>query len=286
MAIKTGNLCPDYGQGTDLEQYALKDVNLEIGDGQFIGLIGHTGSGKSTLIQHFNGLLKATSGDLLYNGESIYAPGYDMKQLRSRVGLVFQYPEYQLFEVDVFSDGCFGPKNLGLDKEEIEARAKEALTLVGLDESFYEQSPFELSGGQKRRVAIAGVLAMKPEVLILDEPTAGLDPKGRDEILDKISQLHKEKGMTIILVSHSMEDMARYAGRLIVMNHGEKIFDDVPKEVFKHYKELEKMGLAAPQITYVVHELREHGVEIADALTTVAEARDEILEALKKQQRH
>ena len=191
-----------------------------------------------------------------------------------------------MFEVDVFSDVCFGPKNLGLDKEEIEARAKEALTLVGLDESFYEQSPFELSGGQKRRVAIAGVLAMKPEVLILDEPTAGLDPKGRDEILDKISQLHKEKGMTIILVSHSMEDMARYAGRLIVMNHGEKIFDDVPKEVFKHYKELEKMGLAAPQITYVVHELREHGVEIADDLTTVAEARDAILEALKKQQRH
>ena len=209
-----------------------------------------------------------------------------MKKLRSKVGLVFQYPEYQLFEVDVFSDVCFGPKNLGLDKEEIEARAKEALTLVGLDESFYEQSPFELSGGQKRRVAIAGVLAMKPEVLILDEPTAGLDPKGRDEILDKISQLHKEKGMTIILVSHSMEDMARYAGRLIVMNHGEKIFDDVPKEVFKHYKELEKMGLAAPQITYVVHELREHGVEIADDLTTVAEARDAILEALKKQQRH
>lgn len=286
MSIKVEHLNYIYGEGTAFSQYALKDVNFTIEDGEFVGLIGHTGSGKSTLIQHLNGLLRASSGAVYYNGENIYSDGYDMKKLRSKVGLVFQYPEYQLFEVDVFSDVCFGPKNLGLDKEEIEARAKEALTLVGLDESFYEQSPFELSGGQKRRVAIAGVLAMKPEVLILDEPTAGLDPKGRDEILDKISQLHNEKGMTIILVSHSMEDMARYAGRLIVMNHGEKIFDDVPKEVFKHYKELEKMGLAAPQITYVVHELREHGVEIADDLTTVAEARDAILEALKKQQRH
>lgn len=286
MSIKVEHLNYIYGEGTAFSQYALKDVNFTIEDGEFVGLIGHTGSGKSTLIQHLNGLLRASSGAVYYNGENIYSDGYDMKKLRSKVGLVFQYPEYQLFEVDVFSDVCFGPKNLGLDKEEIEARAKEALTLVGLDESFYEQSPFELSGGQKRRVAIAGVLAMKPEVLILDEPTAGLDPKGRDEILDKISQLHKEKGMTIILVSHSMEDMARYAGRLIVMNHGEKIFDDVPKEVFKHYKKLEKMGLAAPQITYVVHELREHGVEIADDLTTVAEARDAILEALKKQQRH
>ena len=286
MSIKVEHLNYIYGEGTAFSQYALKDVNFTIEDGEFVGLIGHTGSGKSTLIQHLNGLLRASSGAVYYNGENIYSDGYDMKKLRSKVGLVFQYPEYQLFEVDVFSDVCFGPKNLGLDKEEIEARAKEALTLVGLDESFYEQSPFELSGGQKRGVAIAGVLAMKPEVLILDEPTAGLDPKGRDEILDKISQLHKEKGMTIILVSHSMEDMARYAGRLIVMNHGEKIFDDVPKEVFKHYKELEKMGLAAPQITYVVHELREHGVEIADDLTTVAEARDAILEALKKQQRH
>ena len=286
MSIKVEHLNYIYGEGTAFSQYALKDVNFTIEDGEFVGLIGHTGSGKSTLIQHLNGLLRASSGAVYYNGENIYSDGYDMKKLRSKVGLVFQYPEYQLFEVDVFSDVCFGPKNLGLDKEEIEARAKEALTLVGLDESFYEQSPFELSGGQKRRVAIAGVLAMKPEVLILDEPTAGLDPKGRDEILDKISQLHKEKGMTIILVSHSMEDIARYAGRLIVMNHGETIFDDVPKEVFKHYKELEKMGLAAPQITYVVHELREHGVEIADDLTTVAEARDAILEALKKQQRH
>ena len=282
MSIKVEHLNHIYGEGTAFSQYALKDVNFTIEDGEFVGLIGHTGSGKSTLIQHLNGLLRASSGAVYYNGENIYADGYDMKKLRSKVGLVFQYPEYQLFEVDVFSDVCFGPKNLGLEKEEVEARAREALSLVGLDESFYAQSPFELSGGQKQRVAIAGVLAMEPEVLILDEPTAGLDPRGRDEILDKISQLHREKGMTIILVSHSMEDMARYAGRLIVMNHGEKVFDDAPKEVFKHYKELEKMGLAAPQITYVVHELREHGAEIADDLTTVAEARDAILAALRK----
>lgn len=284
MAIRVEHLNHIYGQGTAFEQYALKDVNFTIEDGQFVGLIGHTGSGKSTLIQHLNGLLCASSGAIYYNDENIYSEGYDMKALRSKVGLVFQYPEHQLFEVDVFSDVCFGPKNLGLPKEEIEARAKEALTQVGLDESFYTQSPFELSGGQKRRVAIAGVLAMHPEVLILDEPTAGLDPKGRDEILDEISALHKEKHMTIILVSHSMEDMARYADRLLVMNHGEKVFDDVPKNVFKHYKELEKMGLAAPQITYVVHELREHGVEIADDLTTVEEARDAILKALNRKQ--
>ncbi|MDO5349024.1 MAG: energy-coupling factor transporter ATPase [Lachnospiraceae bacterium] len=284
MAIRVEHLNHIYGQGTAFEQYALKDVNFTIEDGQFVGLIGHTGSGKSTLIQHLNGLLRASSGAIYYNNENIYSDGYDMKALRSKVGLVFQYPEHQLFEVDVFSDVCFGPKNLGLPKEEVEARAKEALTQVGLDESFYTQSPFELSGGQKRRVAIAGVLAMHPEVLILDEPTAGLDPKGRDEILDEISALHKEKHMTIILVSHSMEDMARYADRLLVMNHGEKVFDDVPKNVFKHYKELEKMGLAAPQITYVVHELREHGVKIADDLTTVEEARDAILKALNRKQ--
>ena len=278
MSIKTVNLCHVYGQGTALEQYALKDVNLEIGDGQFIGLIGHTGSGKSTLIQHFNGLLKATSGDLLYNGESIYAPGYDMKQLRSRVGLVFQYPEYQLFEVDVFSDVCFGPRNQGLPEEEVKERAREALALVGMDESFYEQSPFELSGGQKRRVAIAGVLAMHPEVLILDEPTAGLDPRGRDEILGQIEKLHRERGMTIILVSHSMEDVARYADRLIVMNHGEKIFDDTPRNVFRHYRELEAIGLAAPQVTYIVQALRREGIPIDDSLITVEEARDAILQ--------
>ena len=266
--IKVEHLNHIYGQGTAFEQYALKDVNFTIEDGEFIGLIGHTGSGKSTLIQHLNGLLKASSGAIYYNGENIDQEGFDKKALRSRVGLVFQYPEHQLFEIDVFTDVCFGPKNLGLSREEVEARAREALHQVGMDESFYKQSPFELSGGQKRRVAIAGVLAMKPEVLILDEPTAGLDPKGRDEILDEISLLHQKKKMTIILVSHSMEDMARYASRLLVMNHGKLAFDGTPREVFLHYRELEKMGLAAPQITYIVHELRENGVDLDAGLTT------------------
>ena len=282
MAIEIKNLNYIYGQDTVFEQYALKNVNLSIADGEFIGLIGHTGSGKSTLTQHLNGLLKASSGDILYNGESIYKEGYSMKALRSKVGLVFQYPEHQLFEVDVLSDVCFGPKNQGLSQEEIEKRAKEALSLVGLDESFYEQSPFELSGGQKRRVAIAGVLAMKPEVLILDEPTAGLDPKGRDDILGLIADLHKKQGMTIILVSHSMEDVAKYVSRLVVMNHGEKTYDGAPKEVFRHYKELEAMGLAAPQITYVVQALRQRGIPVSEDVTTVDEARDEILKLWKK----
>lgn len=282
MGIKVVHLNHIYGKDTAFSQYALKDVNLEIEDGQFIGLIGHTGSGKSTLIQHLNGLLKADSGEIYFNGENIYQDGYNMKQLRGKVGLVFQYPEHQLFEIDVFSDVCFGPKNQGLSQEEAEARAREALDIVGLDESFYKQSPFELSGGQKRRVAIAGVLAMKPEVLILDEPTAGLDPKGRDEILDRIAELHKKKHMTIILVSHSMEDMARYADRIIVMNQGEKAFDGSPREVFSHYKELEKMGLAAPQITYIVHALKEAGIPIRDDLITVEEARTAILALLGK----
>ena len=282
MAIEIKNLNHIYGQDTVFEQYALKDVNLTISDGEFIGLIGHTGSGKSTLTQHLNGLLKASSGDILYNGESIYKEGYSMKTLRSKVGLVFQYPEHQLFEVDVFSDVCFGPKNLGLTQEEVQKRAKEALDLVGLAESVYKQSPFELSGGQKRRVAIAGVLAMKPEVLILDVPTAGLDPKGRDDILGLIAELHEKQGMTIILVSHSMEDVAKYVSRLVVMNHGEKVFDGTPKEVFRHYKELENIGLAAPQITYVVHALRERGIPVSEDVTTVEEARDEILKLWKK----
>lgn len=281
MGIRAEHINYIYGQGTAFEQYALKDISFTIEDGQFIGLIGHTGSGKSTLIQHLNGLIKATDGAIYINGENIYQDGYDMKALRSKVGLVFQYPEHQLFEVDVFSDVCFGPKNQKLAKEEVEERAREALRLVGLNEKYWEQSPFELSGGQKRRVAIAGVLAMHPEVLILDEPTAGLDPRGRDEILEQISALHREKGMTIILVSHSMEDIARYADRILVMNQGEKIFDAPPKEVFAHYKELEQIGLAAPQITYIVHELKEHGIPIAEDITTVAEAKTAILQCLK-----
>jgi len=280
MGIRAEHINYIYGQGTAFEQHALKDISFTIEDGQFVGLIGHTGSGKSTLIQHLNGLIKATDGAIYFNDENIYQDGYDMKALRSKVGLVFQYPEHQLFEVDVFSDVCFGPKNQKLAKEEVAERAREALQLVGLEERYWEQSPFELSGGQKRRVAIAGVLAMHPEVLILDEPTAGLDPHGRDEILEQISVLHREKRMTIILVSHSMEDIARYADRIIVMNQGGKIFDAPPKEVFAHYKELEQMGLAAPQITYIVHELKEHGIPIADDITTVAEARSAILQLL------
>ena len=283
MSIKVEHLTYIYSPGTAFEQYALKDVNFEIPDGQFVGLIGHTGSGKSTLIQHLNGLIRQTEGTITYNGTDIYSEGYSLKELRSKVGLVFQYPEHQLFEVDVFSDVCFGPKNQGLSKEEVQERASEALQLVGLEEKFWEQSPFELSGGQKRRVAIAGVLAMKPEVLILDEPTAGLDPRGRDEILDQISELHREKHMTIILVSHSMEDIARYADRIMVMNHGEKAFDGTPKEVFEHYKELEAMGLAAPQVTYIVHGLKEHGVPIEDDITTVEEAARAILKLFGKQ---
>ena len=277
MSIKAVDLNFVYSGGTAFEQHALFDVNFEIENGEFVGIIGHTGSGKSTLIQHLNGLIRASSGALYYNGENIYDEGYDMKTLRTRVGLVFQYPEHQLFEVDVLTDVCFGPKNQGLSQAEAEERAKKALALVGLDESYYKQSPFELSGGQKRRVAIAGVLAMEPEVLILDEPTAGLDPRGRDEILDQIALLHKERGMTIILVSHSMEDVARYADRLIVMNHGQKVFDGTPREVFRHYKELETMGLAAPQITYLVHDLKNLGFQIDSDITTVKEARKAIL---------
>ncbi len=282
MAIKVEGLNYIYGQGTAFEQHALKDVSFEIPDNQFVGLIGHTGSGKSTLIQHLNGLIRPSSGTIWFNGTDIYSEGYSLKQLRSKVGLVFQYPEHQLFEIDVFSDVCYGPRNLGLNEEEIKERAREALNLVGLKEKYWEQSPFELSGGQKRRVAIAGVLAMRPEVLILDEPTAGLDPRGRDEILDQIKELHSKQGMTIILVSHSMEDIARYADRLMVMNHGEKAFDGTPKEVFEHYKELEAMGLAAPQVTYISHALKEQGIPIEGDITTVEGARDAILRLLGK----
>ena len=282
MAIEIKHLNHIYGQGTIFEQYALKDVNLTIHDGEFIGLIGHTGSGKSTLTQHLNGLLKATSGDILYNGESIYKEGYSMKELRSHVGLVFQYPEHQLFEVDVFSDVCFGPMNQGLSREEAEVEAKKALQHVGFKEENYSKSPFELSGGQKKRVAIAGVLAMNPKILILDEPTAGLDPKGRDDILDQIAELHKVRGITIILVSHSMEDIAKYAERLIVVNDGEIAYDDAPKAVFAHYRELEAMGLAAPQITYIMHALKEKGLDVDVTATTVEEAKENILAVLKK----
>ncbi len=283
MAIKTENLNYIYSQGTAYEKHALKDINLEIPDGQFIGIIGHTGSGKSTLTQHLNGLLKATSGRILVDGKNIYEDGYDMKSLRSQVGLVFQYPEHQLFEVNVITDVQFGPKNLGLSLEETQERAVKALTQVGLDSSFYEKSPFELSGGEKRRAAIAGIIAMHPKVLILDEPTAGLDPKGRDEILDLVASLHEEEKITVILVSHSMEDVANYVERIIVMNKGEIMYDDVPAKVFAHYRELEQVGLAAPQVTYIMQALREDGWDVDDAdVTTIGQARDEILKALGK----
>ena len=280
MSIALEHVNYVYSPGTAYEKQALKDVSLEIPQGQFVGIIGHTGSGKSTLIQHLNGLTRATSGRILYEGRNIYEEGYDMRWLRSQVGLVFQYPEHQLFEVDVLSDVCFGPKNQGLSQEECEERAKEALELVGFPDKYYKQSPFELSGGQKRRVAIAGVLAMRPKVLVLDEPTAGLDPKGRDEILDQVERLHKETGMTVILVSHSMEDVARYVERIIVMNRGEKMLDGTPREVFRHYKELEKVGLAAPQVTYVMHDLKERGFDLSPDATTIEEAADEIMRSL------
>lgn len=284
MSIKVKNVNYIYAEGTAYEIHALKDVNLEIPDGQFVGLIGHTGSGKSTLVQHLNGLIKATGGRIYYDGRDIYGENFSMKELRSRVGLVFQYPEHQLFEVDVLSDVCFGPKNLGYTQEEAEKKAREALRMVGLGEEYEKQSPFELSGGQKRRVAIAGVLAMEPQVLILDEPTAGLDPRGRDEILDQIAVLQKERGITVILVSHSMEDVARYVDRIIVMNHGEVRFDGTPREVFRHYKELEEIGLAAPQMTYLMQELREKGADVDADATTIEEAADAIVHWLKNGQ--
>ena len=267
MSIKIEHLNYIYSPGTAYERQALKDICLEIPHGEFVGIIGHTGSGKSTLIQHLNGLVRATSGKIYYNGEDIYQEGYDMRALRSQVGLVFQYPEHQLFEVDVMTDVCFGPRNLGLDPKECEERALEALR----------------SGGQKRRAAIAGVLAMHPKVLVLDEPTAGLDPKGRDDILEQIAYLHRQTDMTVILVSHSMEDIARYADRIIVMNQGEVLYNDTPRKVFAHYQELEQVGLAAPQVTYIMHDLKEQGFPVSVDVTTVEEAAQEIMKAMEKE---
>ena len=284
MLLIADNISYVYSPGTAYEKKALDDVSLTINKGEFIGIIGHTGSGKSTLIQHFNGLEKATGGTIYFNGQDIYDRDFNMKSLRSKVGLVFQYPEHQLFETTVLEDVKFGPKNLGLSKLEVDLRAFEAIKQVGLPEKCYDDSPFELSGGQKRRVAIAGVLAMKPEILILDEPTAGLDPRGRDEILDQIAKLHKE-GLTVILVSHSMEDVAKYADRIIAMNDGKVAFDGTPKEVFRHYKELERMGLSAPQITYVMQEMKSLGLDVDIDVSTVEEAKEEILRAFKKSTR-
>ena len=269
MSIELKHTQYIYSAGTAYEKHALDDINLTINDGEFIGIVGHTGSGKSTLIQHMNGLIKASGGELLYDGENIYAKDFSMKELRNRVGLVFQYPEHQLFEATVFEDVCFGPKNQGLSDEEVKARASAALQSVGLSEKYYEQSPFELSGGQKRRVAIAGVLAMEPKMLILDEPTAGLDPKGRDEILNQIQKLHRERGLTIVLVSHSMEDVANYVKRLIVMDKGSVKYVGTPREVFAHARELEQIGLAAPQVTYLLAKLAEEGFAVDPTAITV-----------------
>ncbi|GFI33235.1 energy-coupling factor transporter ATP-binding protein EcfA2 [Lachnospiraceae bacterium] len=271
-----------YSGGTAYEKRALNQVSLKIQDGEFIGIIGHTGSGKSTLIQHLNGLLLASSGGIYYNGRDIYEEDYDRKELRSKVGLVFQYPEHQLFEPTVFADVCFGPKNLGLSRKESELRAFSALRGVGLPEEYWYRSPFELSGGQKRRAAIAGVLAMKPEVLILDEPTAGLDPLGRDEILNQIASMHRELNMTILLVSHSMEDVAEYVNRIIVMNQGSILLDGAPKEVFRYRQELEAAGLSVPQVTELMQELRDRGIPVSPEVTTLKEAKEAVLQAFSK----
>ena len=277
MSFILDNVSYRYSEKTAYEIQALDHVNLKIEDGKFIGIIGHTGSGKSTLIQHLNGLIRATEGNIYFNGQDIYEENYDLRDLRMQVGMVFQYPEHQLFEETVFKDVCFGPKNQGLPEKDITLRAYEALQSVGLPEKYFDVSPFELSGGQKRRAAIAGVVAMKPQVLILDEPTAGLDPKGRDEILDMVSEMHARYGITVILVSHSMEDVAKYVDRIIVMNHGQVRFDDTPREVFHHYKELEEIGLAAPQVTYLMHEMKEQGIDVSTEPTTVEEAKEAIL---------
>lgn len=282
MSIKIKNLNYIYAEGTPFEKTALKDINLEIQDGEFVGIIGHTGSGKSTLIQHLNGLIRATSGELEVNGIKIDKNSKNLENLRQQVGLVFQYPEHQLFELTVAKDIAFGPKNLGLNTEEIAKRVKEACELVGLGEKYMEKSPFELSGGQKRRVAIAGVLAMQPKVLILDEPTAGLDPKGRDNILGKIKALHQQTGMTIILVSHSMEDVAEYVDRVIAMDSGQIILDGNPHEVFSQRDTLLSVGLNVPQITELVFTLREKGFELPENIITIEEALPWIKKNIKK----
>jgi energy-coupling factor transport system ATP-binding protein len=282
MSIKIENLTHIYAPKSPFEKVAIDNVSLDIKDGEFIALIGHTGSGKSTLIQHFNGLLEATSGKIIIDGVDITGKKVKLTDIRKKVGLVFQYPEYQIFEETIAKDIEFGPKNLGLSNEEIHNRVIKAMEMVGLDyETYKDRSPFDLSGGQKRRVAIAGVVAMEPTTLILDEPTAGLDPKGRDDILDQIRKLHKDYKMTIIIVSHSMEDVAKIAERIIVMNGGKVALQGTPAEVFKEVDMLEKIGLGVPQVTYLVRELRKKGFNISDSIFTIEEARKELLSILK-----
>ncbi len=280
MSIKLENVSYIYEKGSAYSSDALKNISLEINKGEFVGIIGHTGSGKSTLIQLFNALLSPTEGRILYDNADIWESSYDRRALRFKVGLVFQYPEYQLFETTILKDVCYGPRNKGLSEEECKERAIQAITAVGMKEDMYEKSPLDISGGQKRRVAIAGVLAMDPEVLVLDEPCAGLDPRGKKEILDMLSRLRRDRNITIILVSHSMEDVAGYADRLIVMNKGEKAFDGSVREVFSHYRELEKMGLAAPQVTYIMNELKNRGLDVDTNVITIDEAKKSILKAL------
>ncbi len=270
-----------YNDASKYKTTAIKDVSLDIYKGEILGIIGHTGSGKSTLIQHLNGLIRADKGIIKYNGQNIYDKNFKMSELRKKVGLVFQYPEYQLFESTVLEDVCFGPKNMGLSKGEALERAKEAIKIVGLSEEYYEKSPLELSGGEKRRVAIAGVIAMEPEILILDEPTAGLDPKGRDELLDNIRRFRDEENMTIIVVSHSMEDMANLADRIVVMNDGKVEFADTPANIFKEYKYMESIGLAAPQVTYLMNAIKDKGINVRCDIITVDEAVNELEKFLK-----
>ena len=281
MPIKADHLTYVYGGNKKLKTTAVDDISVSIDDGQFIGLIGHTGSGKTTFLQLLAGLIKPESGTVFIDGEDIFAKNFNLHSIRGKVGIVFQYPEHQLFEETVFTDVCFGPKNLGLSQEEIESRAIEALKLVGMDESVYAQSPFELSGGQKRRVAIAGVLSMKPKFLILDEPTAGLDPAGRKDILGLVSDLCKSQKMTIILVSHSMDDVAEYADRILVINDGKLAIDATPREVFNHKDELESFGLSLPQVTKAMVRLKESGIPVNTDAITVDEALMQILKVLK-----
>jgi len=282
MSIKIENLTHVYMPKSPFEKLALDDVSLDISDGEFVALIGHTGSGKSTLIQHFNGLLEATSGKIIVDGVNITDKKVKLTNIRRTVGLVFQYPEYQIFEETIAKDIEFGPRNLGLSDEEIHNRVIKSMEMVGLDyETYKDKSPFDLSGGQKRRVAIAGVVAMEPTTLILDEPTAGLDPKGRDDILDQISKLHKNYNMTVIIVSHSMEDVAKIAERIIVMNNGKIALQGTPAQVFKEVDMLEEIGLGIPQVTYLARELRKRGFDISDNIFTVEEAKNELLSILK-----
>ena len=283
MSIKIENLVHVYMPKSPFEKVALNNVNIEISKGEFIALIGHTGSGKSTLIQHMNGLLKPTSGKIIVDGQDITKEGVKLTDIRKKVGLVFQYPEYQLFEETIEKDIEYGPRNLGLEQEEITRRVKKAMNMVGLDyETYRNKSPFDLSGGQKRRVAIAGVIAMEPQILILDEPTAGLDPKGRDDILEQIKILHDEYKMTIILVSHSMEDVGKLAERIIVMNNGEVALEGTPSEVFKEVETLERIGLAVPQVTYIMRALREKGFDVSDEIYTISQGKEELLRLLKE----